>query len=396
MIDRREVVEAASECGLRPDMIEKDYVLGWMLAGISSHPILGPAWVFKGGTCLKKCYFETYRFSEDLDFTVEDEGHLDEGFLGNAFGEVAEWVYDQTGIEVPPDQPRFDVYRNRRGGLNVEGRVYYRGPLQPRGSLARVKLDLTADERLVHPPVQRPVTHPYTDGLKEGIFARSYAFEEVFGEKVRALGERARPRDLYDVIHLFWHEDLRPAASAVRQVVGEKCDFKGMTIPTVASLQRFKDELTGDWDAMLGHQLAALPPVEAFWSALPGFFAWLQDGVTPFAPLGIPIEEGEEVVSGATKGLDLGMGGGGALETIRFAAANRLCVNLRYEGADRRVEPYSLRRTPDGATVLYACLADTGERGIHRTDRIGAAEVTDQSFVPRYANELTLTGGYGR
>ena len=51
-------------------MIEKDYVLGWLLAAISSHPMLGPAWAFKGGTCLKKCYIETYRFSEDLDFAV--------------------------------------------------------------------------------------------------------------------------------------------------------------------------------------------------------------------------------------------------------------------------------------------------------------------------------------
>jgi predicted nucleotidyltransferase component of viral defense system len=28
--------------------------------------------IFKGGTCLKKCYFEDYRFSEDLDFTLLD------------------------------------------------------------------------------------------------------------------------------------------------------------------------------------------------------------------------------------------------------------------------------------------------------------------------------------
>ena len=44
-------------------MIEKDYVLDWMLAGIFAHPTLGPAWVFKGGTCLKKCFLETYRLS---------------------------------------------------------------------------------------------------------------------------------------------------------------------------------------------------------------------------------------------------------------------------------------------------------------------------------------------
>jgi hypothetical protein len=34
--------------------------------------------VFKGGTCLKKCYLETFRFSEDLDFTVIEGGPIAE------------------------------------------------------------------------------------------------------------------------------------------------------------------------------------------------------------------------------------------------------------------------------------------------------------------------------
>ena len=67
MIDRREILDMATQMSLNPHVVEKDYVLGWMLAGIASHPILRETWVFKGGTCLKKCYFETYRFSEDLD-----------------------------------------------------------------------------------------------------------------------------------------------------------------------------------------------------------------------------------------------------------------------------------------------------------------------------------------
>jgi predicted nucleotidyltransferase component of viral defense system len=61
-------------------VVEKDYVLGWLLAGIGEHPATRDTWVFKGGTCLKKCFFETYRFSEDLDFTLTDPAHLDEGF----------------------------------------------------------------------------------------------------------------------------------------------------------------------------------------------------------------------------------------------------------------------------------------------------------------------------
>jgi predicted nucleotidyltransferase component of viral defense system len=76
MIDKREVLETASALGLLPNVVEKDYVLGWLLAGINAHPDLADSWVFKGGTCLKKCYFETYRFSEDLDFTLRDESQI--------------------------------------------------------------------------------------------------------------------------------------------------------------------------------------------------------------------------------------------------------------------------------------------------------------------------------
>jgi predicted nucleotidyltransferase component of viral defense system len=75
MIDRIEIHEAANETCLNPYVIEKDYVIGWVLAGIYNHPEIRDAWVFKGGTCLKKCFFETYRFSEDLDFTLRDAAH---------------------------------------------------------------------------------------------------------------------------------------------------------------------------------------------------------------------------------------------------------------------------------------------------------------------------------
>jgi hypothetical protein len=53
-------MEFSREFGLRVDIVEKDYVLGWLLAGISNHKELASNWVFKGGTCLRKCFFETY------------------------------------------------------------------------------------------------------------------------------------------------------------------------------------------------------------------------------------------------------------------------------------------------------------------------------------------------
>lgn len=60
MIDRQEILEFARELNLAPHVVEKDYILGWLLAGIAAHPVLGKQWIFKGGTCLKKCYFETW------------------------------------------------------------------------------------------------------------------------------------------------------------------------------------------------------------------------------------------------------------------------------------------------------------------------------------------------
>ena len=64
MISKDEILSVANDTGLTPAIVEKDFVLGWLLAAINANTILSSSWVFKGGTCLKKCYFETYRFSD--------------------------------------------------------------------------------------------------------------------------------------------------------------------------------------------------------------------------------------------------------------------------------------------------------------------------------------------
>ena len=264
MIDRTEILAIATDLSLSHDVVEKDHVLGWLLAGIYAHERLAAAWIFKGGTCLRKCYFETYRFSEDLDFTLTDASHLEEAFLKAAFADVAAWVYDKSGIELPVDQMRFEVFSNPRGGRSGEVRIYYIGPLGRGGSLPRIKLDLTIDELLVLPPIERPTSHPYTDMPEGGIIARCYAYEEIFAEKIRALGERSRPRDLYDVINLFRHGEFRPAAAVTLDVLKQKCGFRHIQVPTLASLSGTTEELLADWQAMLGHQLPVLPPFESF------------------------------------------------------------------------------------------------------------------------------------
>jgi len=70
LIDRRELLAKARERRLPLVIIDKDYVLGWVLLGLAGVPDL----VFKGGTALAKVYFpETWRLSEDLDFVTKPE-----------------------------------------------------------------------------------------------------------------------------------------------------------------------------------------------------------------------------------------------------------------------------------------------------------------------------------
>ena len=90
MIDKREILDQATATGLNPHVVEKDYVLGWLLWGVANHQATTDAWIFKGGTSLKKCFFETYRFSEDLDFTLSDDEQLDEDFLRGVFADIAD------------------------------------------------------------------------------------------------------------------------------------------------------------------------------------------------------------------------------------------------------------------------------------------------------------------
>ncbi len=397
MIDSQEVRERAADLSLRPEVIEKDYVLGWILAGIAAHPGLDASWVFKGGTCLKKVHSETFRFSEDLDFTLEDASQQDEHHLRNAFAGVSAWVYENCGIELPAGQIRFEVYTNPRGKKSVEGRLYYRGPLRLPGSLPRIKLDLTADEALVLPPTRQRIWHPYSDESAEDMWIRCYCLPEIFAEKTRALAERGRPRDLYDVIQLFRRSECWSLAETILPVLARKCEFKGIPLADAGSVEPYHDELMADWEQMLARQLPSLPSFERYWSALQRFFDWLHGRMTleppsvhPHAGQGTPLRP--EIGGFRRLGLPARI-----LEAVRFAAVNHLCVELEYEDADgsrstRAIEPYSLRRMSAGDVILHAERADGAGHRAYRVDGIAEVRVLDQAFSPRFLVELLPQG----
>ena len=316
--------------------------------------------------------------------------------MTGAFSEIGEWIYDQTGIEIPADKQEFDIYQNPRGQVSCQGKISYKGPVSSTHALPRIKLDLTADERVVLPPVGVQIFHPYSDAPEEGIEVLAYDYTEAFAEKFRALVERTRPRDLYDVVHLYRNTEARPEPEHFLEVLRAKCEFKGISIPDMADLEPHRAELEAGWIHMLEHQLPALLPVTTFWGALPEIFNWLRGAVTP--PLAaMPIGTGNTLIRERVVDLPTGSRGQSLIEMIRFAAANRLLVEIDYldkqgNRSTRAIEAYSLRRSRAGDVLLMAVRADSGESRSYLVDSILGVQTTQTSFVPRYPIELTPSG----
>ena len=397
MINKQDILDRAAEWQLRPEVVEKDYVLGWLLAAISSHSELQALWIFKGGTCIKKTYFETYRFSEDLDFTLVREAPYSEAAILEQLQAVARSAAEMSGLELPTDLIRVLPRHNKAGQDTFQGRLYYRGPLQRTQNYASIIFDITNDETVVAEPVARTVFHPYSDGLPADVAVQCYSLEELLAEKTRALYQRTRPRDLYDVVYLLENcIDAIDLAEAQR-IFGAKCESKGLPIPSsdeLLVLVQQNEELRADWANMLAHQLPNLPEIDGTVARFASLIGWIDkpEFVPAEAALGAAVGATAQERSIPLSGIRY-WGGGSPVERIRFAGANRLLLEFDYHGKHRVVEPYSLREArTTGNILLYAWELSSGHIKAFKIDEMVDVRTTNTGFTPRYRVELSAQG----
>jgi predicted nucleotidyltransferase component of viral defense system len=205
MILQKEIVEKAQEWKVPPDTVDKDYVLGHFLSVFVAHN--KDDLVFKGGTCLRKCYIENYRFSEDLDFTALNKDFVLEQ---KTLEVVANEVTEQTGIlfyiePVKPvlfnDQPKGFQVKIKHWGANHSKNQ----PPPPHNRWnTKIKLEVSTDELVLLNTEMRTIMHPYSDETTVEKQCNCYSINEIVSEKLRALLQRSytAPRDFYDLYHL--------------------------------------------------------------------------------------------------------------------------------------------------------------------------------------------------
>lgn len=237
MIDRRELLEKARERNLTLGMIEKDYVLGWLLLGLSGIKDMA----FKGGTALSKIYFpRIWRLSEDLDFVYEKDFQD----IIKILPEVFERIARESGIRL--------VLKARHSNPD-----YLQLKIQYDAVLGRnwIKVDVTR-ELPIGGVLDRKLSQAYSD--YPSFKVRVENVEEIGAEKIRSLVERKKCRDYYDVWQLM---KLKLDINLLKKLLERKFEYKDMTIRGMEEIfpADLPEILEGYWNRELGRLIYPVP-----------------------------------------------------------------------------------------------------------------------------------------
>ncbi len=249
MIKPAEIQLKARIYRVRDQQIEKDYILSWILQGIAKQEQLKKIIAFKGGTVLKKIYFEDYRFSEDLDFTLLNDEISNEQIF-TWFAKVFEYIKDQANIPLEI----IDNNQHDDGGINFY--ISFIGPLGGLGANKKVKVDIARDEHLEFEPVMKKVFLQYSDQEEHQLLC--YSLEEVLVEKMRSIMQRMQARDFYDIWYLL--ENQRMDINFYWNEFRSKCDKKGLDASDfLPKLAQRLDQYKSRWQKSLSQQIHDLP-----------------------------------------------------------------------------------------------------------------------------------------
>ncbi len=201
----KEIQTIAKELRMEEVVIDKDWILGHFLNAMYSFPDISENFVFKGGTCLKKNYFKDYRFSEDLDFTLLNKAFvIDELF----FKKVIELAEQNSGAKFSLKNIKPQIHKDKPQGYEVT--ILFWGAFHKPNQVVlpvnrwqtKIKLDISFSETVLLKPEKKQIFHSYSDSEIINNTVPAYPLEEVVAEKLRALMQRNRPRDIYDLYFL--------------------------------------------------------------------------------------------------------------------------------------------------------------------------------------------------
>ena len=264
--------EARRRLAIPREVLERDYLLSWILAGLARTEPLRDTLVFKGGTALKKCYFGEYRFSEDLDFSClhgAPSGEAMEEAIGRACRSAIALLDEYAPVEIECE--RYTEKEPHPGGqeaFTIRARLpWHRRPH------TRVIVEASMDEEVMLPARRRRIIHDYGEPLEAEIAV--YALEEIVAEKLRAILQhaaklehrgwsRSRARDYYDLWRILHRYRSEMDLTDFHTLLTQKCVLRQVEFENADS---FFDpvmlaHVEKTWQNWLGPLVPELPPFD--------------------------------------------------------------------------------------------------------------------------------------
>lgn len=261
MIRPKEISRKANREGVRQQQIEKDYITSWTLWGIYKHDLLKSALIFKGGTCIKKIHIEDYRYSEDMDFTLNPdlEQATSNDAIISAFKEIFDEIKAAANIDLSIEEDSIEIYETE----SIKFFIEYIGPLGGKGD--HVKIVISRREKLEFDVEERTMFNQYSDlEEEEELSVLCYSLEEVVIEKMVALMGRTIPRDLYDFEYLTNTEEIE--LQGVFFEFQRKAEHKGHNpVEFVQKVTEKEQILEKAWTNNLSHQIKDLRKFKDVW-----------------------------------------------------------------------------------------------------------------------------------
>lgn len=210
---KENIERIASENKFAKELIEKDYHLTRILHGVSEKQIKDL--VFKGGTCLNKCYLDFYRLSEDLDFVYnKDVKELSKNQVRKILGGIRKEffeVLDKLEIKVNKELGKgwkMLTSKKKPGIVGLEIITNYDSIID--NSSQTIKIEVSFRKKLRKNTKNKPIKHKFYDALNEPLLKDDVKIEvidliENFAEKFRALYTRKNIaiRDIYDINYIL-------------------------------------------------------------------------------------------------------------------------------------------------------------------------------------------------
>lgn len=378
MIYREEIDSKANEFGIHPSDVQRDYVFGWVLAGIYIASELKDHLILKGGNCLRKAYFESARYSADLDFSIQSR--LSESFIQKELNKVCDFIQATTGVsfekEMNTVKPVMAIDSQR---TVYEARVYFKDFYGVRSPFViKVSLDITEFDKIYLPVQTKRIIHPYSDRKDCKADLRCLKLEEVFASKLKCLLQRRQSNDLYDFLTYILFEPKYNRQEIVTT-------FLKMTI-------------FGDRPSVAKHLLLGLPfsELKLLWNKYvvcptPGLIE-PEDAIRTFK------EEINELFGKYPNVRSKGdFFPARSRNMILSAAISKTQLKIEYDGWVRYVEPYSLAfKAAKGKPsreyfYVYDLTGGSSPPGVKSLvpDKLTSIENTGIAFEPRYELELS-------